>query len=216
MGTCDANENQDESHLENLGCIFGRALYCWLRSGSAPILQSFEAYALDIPKVEVGNVVIEIVPFAPQHAAGVVAVILPIQQSEFAIPITVDAQPDLLDIGAFYQHGNGNFWVALKEGEVVGTVALLDIGNRQAALRKMFVRTEYRGGEHGVAKHLLAALLDWSRARVVRQIYLGTTSKFLAAHRFYEKNGFREMTPGELPKAFPVMAVDTKFYCRTL
>ena len=159
---------------------------------------------------------IEIVPFVPEHAAGVVAVILPIQQSEFDIPITLDAQPDLLDVSAFYQQGSGNFWVALKDGEVVGTVALLDIGNGQAALRKMFVRAEYRGAEHQVAKRLLETLITWSRAHELQNIYLGTTSKFLAAHRFYEKNGFREITPAELPTAFPVMAVDNKFYCLAL
>ena len=41
---------------------------------------------------------IQIVPFSPQYADGVVSVILPIQQAEFEIPITLDAQPDLKDI----------------------------------------------------------------------------------------------------------------------
>lgn len=158
---------------------------------------------------------IEIAPFAPEHAAGVVAVILPIQQSEFDIPITLDGQPDLMDIGGFYQQGNGNFWVALHAGEVVGTAALLDIGNHQAALRKMFVSAKYRGAEHGVAKSLLAVLIAWSQTRDVKNIYLGTTSKFLAAHRFYEKNAFREVLLADLPATFPVMTVDTKFYYRT-
>jgi hypothetical protein len=52
---------------------------------------------------------IEIVPFSKHHQSGVVDVILPIQQSEFGIPITLDAQPDLLDIPGFYQKGIGNF-----------------------------------------------------------------------------------------------------------
>lgn len=159
---------------------------------------------------------IEITPFAPQHADGVVGVILPIQQAEFAIPITLDAQPDLQDIRGFYQRGNGNFWVALDRQNVVGTVALLDIGNHQAALRKMFVKATHRGAEHGVARGLLDALFAWSKARGVREVYLGTTAKFLAAHRFYEKNGFREIARAELPERFPVMVVDTKFYCRAL
>jgi GNAT superfamily N-acetyltransferase len=132
--------------------------------------------------------VIEFVPFAPQHADGVVAVILPIQQSELEIPISLDAQPDLQDISGFYQRGNGNFWVALDGQKVVGTVALLDIGHSQAALRKMFVRAEHRGPERGIAKRLLETLFAWCRARAVREVYLGTTAKFLAAHRFYEKN----------------------------
>jgi GNAT superfamily N-acetyltransferase len=160
--------------------------------------------------------VTEIVPFAPQHAAGVIAVILPIQQSEFEIPITLDAQPDLQDIPGFYQRGDGNFWVALDDQTVVGTAALLDIGNKQAALRKMFVSAELRGPEHGFAKRLLETLFAWCRARGVREVYLGTTAKFLAAHRFYEKSGFREIARAELPESFPIMVVDSKFYCRAL
>lgn len=155
---------------------------------------------------------IRVVPFSPEHAGGVVSIILPIQQAEFDIPITLDAQPDLKDIPGFYQTGDGNFWVALADGKVVGTVALLDIGNHQAALRKMFVAATYRGAEHGVARQLLGTLVAWCRARGVREIYLGTTAKFLAAHRFYEKNGFREIAREALPESFPVMAVDTKFY----
>ena len=155
---------------------------------------------------------IEIVPFSPQYADGVVAVILPIQQAEFDLPITLEEQPDLKDIPAFYQRGEGNFWVALDGGKVIGTVALLDIGNHQAALRKMFVAATHRGPAHGVARRLLGALIAWCRSRDVRTVHLGTTAKFLAAHRFYEKNGFREIAREALPARFPVMAVDTKFY----
>jgi GNAT superfamily N-acetyltransferase len=59
---------------------------------------------------------------------------------------------------------------------------------------------------------LLEALRDWARARGVREIFLGTTALFLAAHRFYEKNGFELVERADLPEAFPVMAVDTRFY----
>ena len=54
-------------------------------------------------------------------------VILTIQQSEFGIPITLEAQPDLLDIPSFYQKDNGNFWIALDGQEVIGTIALIAI-----------------------------------------------------------------------------------------
>jgi N-acetylglutamate synthase-like GNAT family acetyltransferase len=159
---------------------------------------------------------IRIVPFSSEHADGVVSLILPIQQAEFGIPITLDAQPDLKAIPAFYQRADGNFWVALDGGRVVGTVALLDIGDHQAALRKMFVAATHRGPEHGVASQLLGTLVAWCRARDVGAVYLGTTARFLAAHRFYEKNGFREIARAALPKSFPVMAVDTKFYTLAL
>jgi N-acetylglutamate synthase-like GNAT family acetyltransferase len=156
--------------------------------------------------------VIQIVPFSLEHVEGVGALIVGIQRDEFEIAITLEDQPDLQDIPAFYQHGAGNFWVALSEGEVIGTLALLDLGNHQGALRKMFVHASYRGPGHGVSARLLETLLEWSRARGVRDIYLGTTEKFRAAHRFYERNGFQLIPAGELPPRFPKMAVDTRFY----
>lgn len=155
---------------------------------------------------------IQIQTYSPEHAAGVIDVILPIQQQEFGIPITLEGQPDLQDIAGFYQKGRGNFWVALDEGRVVGTISLLDIGNDQVALRKKFVAASHRGREHGTAARLLEGAIAWARQQRVRQIYLGTTAKFLAAHRFYEKNGFRLIEKTELPPAFPVMVVDTRFY----
>ena len=65
----------------------------------------------------------EIRAFEPAHAQGVIELILPIQQLEFGIPVSLNDQPDLQDIPRFYQHGCGNFWVALANDEVVGSVA---------------------------------------------------------------------------------------------
>lgn len=155
---------------------------------------------------------IEILPFCEQYTQGVVDVILPIQREEFGIPITLADQPDLLDIQNHYQKGRGNFWVALHTGEIVGTLCLLDIGNHQGALRKMFVKAPFRGSKFGVAHRLMDVLLEWCELQGVREIYLGTTAKYLAAHRFYAKRGFREIGKTDLPEAFPVMSVDTKFY----
>ena len=155
---------------------------------------------------------ISIAAFSDADRRGVLNVILPIQQAEFGIPVTEADQPDLADIAAFYQSGTGGFWVARAHDEVVGTVGLRDIGSGQAALRKMFVASPFRGREFGVAGRLLDALLAHARTRGVTGIFLGTTDKFLAAHRFYEKKGFEEIPKADLPRAFPVMAVDSKFY----
>ena len=150
--------------------------------------------------------------FSPEFTDGVVAVILPIQQAEFDIPIKLEDQPDLLNIENFYQTGLGNFWVALADNEVVGTIGLLDIGQRQGALRKMFVKATHRGAHHGVAAALLQELLAWAKHKNYAEIFLGTTDKFHAAQRFYEKNDFCEIEKNKLPKSFPIMQVDSKFY----
>ena len=97
------------------------------------------------------------------HKQTVCDLILHIQRKEFAIPINIDQQPDLNTIPQFYQTNGGNFWVAQDNGKVVGTIALLDIGNNQGALRKMFVAEAYRGKE--VAKRLLTTLLAWARQK---------------------------------------------------
>jgi GNAT superfamily N-acetyltransferase len=156
----------------------------------------------------------EVTTFRPGFSSDVLELIVGIQRDEFSIDITAAQQPDLLDVPGFYQVRDGNFWVAIVDRRVVGTIALLDIGNRQAALRKMFVHRTFRGHEVGTADRLLATLIGWTRDRGFREIFLGTTPKFLAAHRFYEKNGFTEVAESDLPPAFPIMPVDKKFYRR--
>lgn len=154
--------------------------------------------------------------FSPADEQGVIDVILPIQRQEFGIAITAEDQPDLRAIPEFYQTGQGQFWVAVIGDRIVGTLALKDIGGGEAALRKMFVASDFRGRDYGVAARLLAALLAYAERQQIAAIFLGTTEKFLAAHRFYEKNGFVEVAPADLPESFPLMGVDTKFYVRRL
>ena len=143
---------------------------------------------------------------------SLIEMILEIQQKEFQIPITRADQPDLAAIPRFYQQKNGNFCLALSDGQIVGSVGLLDIGNQQVALRKMFVKAGFRGGEHGTAQRLLQTTTAWAEQKGITDIFLGTTDKFLAAHRFYEKNGFVRIDKTDLPTTFPVMQVDTVFY----
>lgn len=159
---------------------------------------------------------VKIKRFELDDQQGVIDVIVPIQREEFGIAITAEDQPDLKAIPAFYQSGVGDFWIARHGEKVVGTIGLKDIGSGQAALRKMFVAAPWRGREFGVAAKLLKRLIEEATSRGIKQIYLGTTDKFLAAHRFYEKHGFTEVAKQTLPTTFPLMAVDSKFYTLTL
>ena len=153
---------------------------------------------------------IAIAPYA--DGDGVKDLILGIQQGEFGFPITWEAQPDLHDIPAYYRKGAGEFWITKDgAGRVIGSISLLDLGGGEGALRKMFVAREWRGAR-GVAQRLLETLLAHARATSIGTVLLGTTEAFRAAHRFYEKNGFRQVADGTLPAHFPRMAGDTRFY----
>lgn len=142
----------------------------------------------------------------------IIHLILPIQQIEFNVPVTLEGQPDLLDIERNYQKDGGNFWGAFYDGELVGTIALINTGHQACALRKMFVKKEFRGKEYGIAQLLLDNLTLFCREHNITDIYLGTVDMLKAAHRFYEKNNYTEIEMDKLPDYFPRMAADNKFY----
>jgi GNAT superfamily N-acetyltransferase len=160
---------------------------------------------------------IHIIPFEPRYKEGVIRLILSIQQGEFGIPITIDDQPDLQIIPDFYQQRKGNFWIAVTaEGEVVGTIALIDYGAGRTALRKMFVAAPFRGGELKLGQKLMDNAENWCRENGLSSICLGTIPKLVAACRFYERNGFQVIDAENLPPEFPRMAVDTRFYWKDI
>lgn len=159
---------------------------------------------------------IQVIPFEESYGDEVIRLILNIQQNEFGVPITIHDQKDLLSIDAVYKKDKGNFWIALMDNQLVGTIALIDIENREGCLRKMFVRQDYRGKEYGVAMLLLNTLMDWAKQKNISAIYLGTTEVLKASHRFYEKNAFVLLPKESLPQNFPVMEVDTRFYVRAV
>ncbi|MES2673320.1 MAG: GNAT family N-acetyltransferase [Pseudomonadota bacterium] len=158
----------------------------------------------------------EIAQYTGDLQDQIISLILNIQRNEFGLDITEDDQPDLKNIQSFYQKNGGNFWVAIADGVVVGTVALLYIGDENFALRKMFVQKEYRGHQNDIAGKLLKRAENWATAKCAKGIYLGTTERFHAAHRFYRKNDYIEVTQNMLPKGFPIMFVDILFFGKML
>ena len=158
---------------------------------------------------------IKISTYHHQYQAQVIELILKIQQQEFGLPITLEEQPDLLIIPSFYQKDNGNFWIALDDDCVIGTIGAIDIGDGYLALRKMFVDVNYRG-QPGIGKKLMDSLVSRAKDKNVREIYLGTIGNFKAALRFYEKNGFLPVSKSDLPPSFPVMEGDNVFYRLTV
>jgi len=149
---------------------------------------------------------------SPVYQQQVIDLILDIQRNEFHVRITLADQNDLLTIPSFYQNGKGNFWIALHEEKVVGTIALVSFSPTQAALRKMFVHKDFRGKETGTAQQLFNSLLEFAREKGILEIYLGTLGHMHAAHRFYRRNGFVEIRKEDLPEKFPSVHVDSVFF----
>lgn len=151
-------------------------------------------------------------PIFNEHCPQILDLILPIQQIEFNVPVTFEGQPDLLDIETHYHNTGGGFWGAKTDNELIGTIALIAIGHNAGAIRKMFVKKEFRGRETGTAQQLLEKLIDDCDEKGITDLYLGTVDMLKAAHRFYEKNGFVRMKSEEMPYYFPRMMGENVYY----
>ena len=146
------------------------------------------------------------------HSSAVADLVLPIQQLEFGVPITLEMQPDIRDIDGVFNKDRSGLWGAFADGQLVGTIGLLDIGGADGVIRKMFVHAAFRGKQWGVAQSLMDTLVQHCRDTGIKDIWLGTIHTMGAAARFYERNGMEKILKAELPASFPLMAVDDTFY----
>ena len=99
-----------------------------------------------------------------------------------------------LDLGAL--QGDGvRLWVATADDAIVGTAALATVEDRHEELKSMRTDPAHRGT--GVARRMLAHVLDDARARGVERVSLETGSMdfFAPARRFYAGAGFVPSEP---------------------
>ena len=133
-----------------------------------------------------------IVPFQPSHTDGFRSLVSDTLR-EFGFEPDPELDDDLDDPGGTY----AALWVALAGDDVVGSVALRDLGGGLVELKRMYLRPAERG--RGVGKQLLAVALDWARASGACVVRLDTSERMVAAQRLYEAHGFTRV-PGEAPR----------------
>src|SRR5207249_3479176 len=89
--------------------------------------------------------------------------------------------------------GEGPVWVALRTGDVVGTVAVVDRGET-LYIRSMGVLPSARG--QAVGTRLLEHVEAFARTRGSRRMVLSTTPFLLRAIQRYERYGFVRTSEG--------------------
>ncbi len=135
---------------------------------------------------------LQIIPFEAARADGFRSLVVDTLR-EFGFEPDPELDGDLDDPAATYVA----LWLALSGSEVVGSVALRDLGDGVLELKRMYLRPSQRG--RGLGKHLLALTLDWARAHGARAITLDTSERMVAAQHLYEAHGFRRV-PGDAPR----------------
>ena len=74
-------------------------------------------------------------PYTPKYKNEIISLILNIQNNESKINLSLEEQPDLLDISKCYQQNGGEFWLALSDGKVIGTIGLMPKENHCAIMK---------------------------------------------------------------------------------
>ena len=120
----------------------------------------------------------------------------------------------MLDIHLSYQKPGGEFWIALSDGRVIGTIGLLLKENNCAALKNFFVDKVFRSQKVGFS--LYNKLLKDAVSKDVHHIILDTPAVAHASHRFYEKAGFYRISTAELPVAYSYPDRDSILYLLNL
>lgn len=108
--------------------------------------------------------------------------------SEFGLKFGEGAKTDdeLLRLPSSYD--GGQFWVAARGNEILGTAGVFPVAEGTFELRKMCLRPASRG--LGLGKRLLDEAVRWTRANGGKRIVLDTTHQMTRAIAFYEANGF--------------------------
>jgi N-acetylglutamate synthase-like GNAT family acetyltransferase len=128
-----------------------------------------------------------IIEYKENYKKEVVELVLYVQNIEFEVNISIEEQPDILDIENNYL----NFWIALNENnKVIGCIGLQE-KNNIGIMKKFFVYKEYR--ETGIGKKLYDNLLEYSKSYSLKNIVLDTPSNAISSHKIYIKSGFKEI-----------------------
>jgi putative acetyltransferase len=135
---------------------------------------------------------IRVVPFQAGHAEAYRALVTDTLR-EFGFEPDPAIDPDLDDPAAVY----AALWIALADDDLVGSVALRDLGDGALELKRMYLRPEVRG--RGLGKRLLATALDHARATGAHVVRLDTSERMETARHLYEAHGFARV-PGHAPR----------------
>jgi putative acetyltransferase len=139
----------------------------------------------------------KIVDYRPEHAAAFKALNEAWIGKYFAIEpkdreVLEDPQ------GKIIAHG-GRIFMALKDGEPVGCVAMIRLEDGGYEVAKMTVSETLRGS--GLGRLLMERCIEAGREMGASHLYLETNSRLSPALSLYRTVGFRDLPPRPTPYA---------------
>jgi putative acetyltransferase len=108
---------------------------------------------------------------------------------EFGFPYNQDLDADLENPSIFYKDRGGVLYLLLDGTRLIGTVAVKNLGDGAAELKRMYLNKMYRG--QGLGQRLLDHALVFCRERSFKRVVLDTNIQQVDAQKFYGRNGFQ-------------------------
>ena len=159
---------------------------------------------------------ISIIQFEDRYTQDVIDLVLHFQNDGTRPFVTVNDQPDLLNIKESYIDAGGEFWIAIDNDELIGSIGIMPCSKEIAVLKKFFVYEDYQGEPFHLGQKLYAALLCFAKEKGFTTILLDTPHNTVRAHKFYEKAGFKKVNENELPLKFSHPYKDCDFFLLNL
>ncbi len=132
---------------------------------------------------------LEVRPVQPRDVDATLALITDVL-AEFGLIFGQGSTTDdeLRDLPGSYADRGGMFWVAARDGVLLGTCGVFPLQSGTFELRKMYLLPASRG--LGLGKQLLEVAVRWSRDHGGTRIVLDTVEEMTRAIAFYEAHGF--------------------------
>ena len=97
---------------------------------------------------------------------------------------------DVMDMKEHYIKNGGNFWIAIDEDKIIGTIAFENRENI-GILKRLYIKKEYQ--HKGIGTKLYNIFEEYIKKTNIKTIYLACGRVLENAHKFYIKNGFKKI-----------------------
>ncbi|WP_221930965.1 GNAT family N-acetyltransferase [Telmatospirillum sp. J64-1] len=109
----------------------------------------------------------------------------------FGLSFEAEVATELSAFLVAFRPQRDGFWVAARQEETIGCIALADAGENRGQLRWFMVDPSAQGA--GLGRKLLGESLSFARQVGYESLFLWTIDGLLAARHLYDAAGFRQV-----------------------
>ena len=104
-----------------------------------------------------------------------------------------DFAVEMAEFPGKYAPPEGCLLLAEEDGRIAGCIALRKMDDAVCEMKRLFVRSEFRG--RGVGRMLILELLNLARQKGYKKMRLDTVPQLESAIVLYERIGFKDIEP---------------------